>query len=155
MQLAIANRRSKNKHPYLGCCFQFQLPVANRTSVIYHIFLFLSSVYFEKQTFSNEGLDKCFNGDYDYSGFERKGTIKAIQLGDKNVKVTNLTLFEYVSYDDDRFKALYHCVNKLLNVVFLFGIKRFVLKLIKTTVLIQYRSLFLCLYAVLLVFSFL
>ncbi len=50
----------------------------------------------------NEGLDKCFNGDYDYSAFNRKGTIKAIQLGDKAVKVTNLNLFEYVSYDDDR-----------------------------------------------------
>lgn len=93
----------------------------------------------------NEGLDKCFNDDYDYSAFNRKGTIKAIKLGDKAVKVTNLTLFEYISYDDDRFKALYHCVNKLLNVVFLFGIKRFVLKQIKTTVLIQYRSLF-CVY---------
>ena len=33
----------------------------------------------------NEGLDKCFNGDYDYSAFNRKGTIKAIRLGDKAV----------------------------------------------------------------------
>ena len=48
----------------------------------------------------NEGLDKCFNGDYDYSAFDCKGTIMAIKLGDKGVKVTNLTLFEYVSYDD-------------------------------------------------------
>ena len=50
----------------------------------------------------NEDLDKCFNDDYDYSAFNRKGTIKAIRLGDKAVKVTNLALFEYVSYDDDR-----------------------------------------------------
>ena len=50
----------------------------------------------------NEDLDKCFNGDYDYAAFNRKGTIKAIRLGDKAVKVTNLALFEYVSYDDDR-----------------------------------------------------
>ena len=33
----------------------------------------------------NEDLDKCFNGDYDYSAFDRKGTIKAIQLGVKTI----------------------------------------------------------------------
>ena len=55
----------------------------------------------------NEGLDKCFNGDYDYAAFNRKGTIKAIQLGDKAVKVTNLNLFEYVSYDDDRLSFIF------------------------------------------------
>ena len=54
----------------------------------------------------NEGLDKCFNDDYDYSAFDRKGTIKAIRLSDKAVKVTDLTLFKYVSYDD-RFSFIF------------------------------------------------
>ncbi len=49
----------------------------------------------------NESLDKYFNPDYTYAGFDRKGTIKAIKLDDKEVKVIDITLFTYVSYDDD------------------------------------------------------
>ena len=49
----------------------------------------------------NESIDACFNGQYDYSGYDRKGTIKAIRLDDTNVKVTNITTFTYQSYDDD------------------------------------------------------
>ena len=49
----------------------------------------------------NESLDKYFNPDYKYAGYNRKGTMKAIELDDNDVKVTALTLFTYVSYDDD------------------------------------------------------
>lgn len=49
----------------------------------------------------NESIDACFNSQYDYSGYDRKGTIKAIRLDDTNVKVTNITTFTYQSYDDD------------------------------------------------------
>ena len=49
----------------------------------------------------NESIDACFNGEYDYAGYDRKGTIKAIKLDDTNVKVTNITTFTYQSYDDD------------------------------------------------------
>ena len=50
----------------------------------------------------NESLDRSFYGHgYDFSGYDRKGTIKAIRLDDTNVKVTDITTFTYESFDDD------------------------------------------------------
>ena len=55
----------------------------------------------------NESIDACFNGEYDYAGYDRKGTIKAIRLDDTNVKVTDVTAFTYQSYDDEFFSFIF------------------------------------------------
>lgn len=50
----------------------------------------------------NESLDRSFYGHgYDFIGFDRKGTVKAIKLNDTDVKVTDITTFTYESFDDD------------------------------------------------------
>ena len=50
----------------------------------------------------NEKLDRKFFGHgYEFTGYDRKGTVKAIKLNDTDVKVTDITTFTYESFDDD------------------------------------------------------
>ena len=50
----------------------------------------------------NENLDRKFFGHgYDFSGYDRKGTVKAIKLSDTDVKKVDLTTYTYESFDDE------------------------------------------------------